>query len=46
MLIDALVAHFTRGRQRFDKDARIARSGRSILALLDELMRDPQARSS
>jgi anhydro-N-acetylmuramic acid kinase len=41
MLIDALVARFTRGRQRFDKDARLARSGRSILALLDELMRDP-----
>ncbi len=41
MLIDALVAHFTRGRQRFDKDARLARSGRSIPALLDEMMRDP-----
>jgi anhydro-N-acetylmuramic acid kinase len=41
MLIDELVAHFTRGRQRFDKDARLARSGRSISALLDELMRDP-----
>jgi anhydro-N-acetylmuramic acid kinase len=41
MLIDALVQHFTRGRQRFDKDARLAQSGRSIPALLDELMRDP-----
>jgi anhydro-N-acetylmuramic acid kinase len=41
MLIDALVAHFTHGRQRFDKNARIAQSGRSIPALLDELMRDP-----
>jgi len=41
ILIDALVAHFTHGRQRFDKDARLARSGRSIPALLDELMRDP-----
>ncbi|HXJ04289.1 MAG TPA: anhydro-N-acetylmuramic acid kinase [Candidatus Acidoferrum sp.] len=41
MLIDALVAHFTHGRQRFDKDARLARSGQSIPALLDELMRDP-----
>lgn len=41
MLIDALVAHFSRGRQRYDKDARLARSGRSIPALLDELMRDP-----
>src|SRR5215471_16298372 len=41
MLIDALVQHFTHGRQRFDKDARLARSGRSIPALIDELMRDP-----
>jgi anhydro-N-acetylmuramic acid kinase len=41
MLIDALVAHFTLGRRRFDKDARLARSGRSIPALLDELMGDP-----
>ena len=41
MLIDALVAHFTRGRQSFDKDARMAQTGRSIPALLDELMRDP-----
>ena len=41
MLIDALVQQFTRGRQRFDKDARLARSGRSIPALLNELMQDP-----
>src|SRR5579859_3627313 len=41
MLIDALVAHFTRGRQRYDQDARLARQGRSIPALVDELMRDP-----
>ena len=41
MLIDALVAHFTRGRQRYDKNAAIAQTGRSIPALLDELMRDP-----
>lgn len=41
MLIDALVSHFTHGRQRFDKGARIAQSGRPIPALLDELMRDP-----
>ncbi|MGH9742706.1 MAG: anhydro-N-acetylmuramic acid kinase [Candidatus Acidiferrum sp.] len=41
MLIDALVAHFTHSRQRFDKDARIAQSGCSIPALIDELMRDP-----
>jgi len=41
MLIDALVQHFTRGRQRYDKDARLAQSGRSIPALLNELMKDP-----
>jgi anhydro-N-acetylmuramic acid kinase len=41
MLIDALVAHFSHGRQRFDKNARIAQTGRSIPAVLDELMRDP-----
>lgn len=41
MLVDALVSHFTHGRQRFDKDARLARQGRSIPALLDALMRDP-----
>jgi anhydro-N-acetylmuramic acid kinase len=40
MLIDALVQHFTHGRRRFDKDARLAQSGHSIPALLDELMKD------
>jgi anhydro-N-acetylmuramic acid kinase len=41
MLVDALVAHFTHGRQRYDKDARLAQKGRAIPALLDELMHDP-----
>jgi anhydro-N-acetylmuramic acid kinase len=41
MLIDALVSHFSHGRQRFDKNARVAQTGRSIPALIDELMRDP-----
>jgi len=41
MLIDALVQHFTHGRQRFDKDAGLAQSGRSIHALLNELLKDP-----
>jgi anhydro-N-acetylmuramic acid kinase len=40
MLIDALVAHFTHGRQRYDRDARLAQQGRSIPALINELMRD------
>ena len=46
ILIDALVSHFSRGRQRFDKDARIAQTGRSIPALLDELMRDPYLKTA
>jgi anhydro-N-acetylmuramic acid kinase len=41
MLIDALVAHFTHNRQRYDKDAHLAQKGRALPALLDELMRDP-----
>src|SRR5580693_3726882 len=41
MLIDALVSHFSHGRQRFDKSARVAQTGRFIPALLDVLMRDP-----
>lgn len=44
MLIDALVAHFTDGEQRYDKDGRMATSGRGIPALLDDLMRDPYFR--
>jgi anhydro-N-acetylmuramic acid kinase len=41
MLIDALVAHFTRGSKKFDAGAKMALAGRAIPALLDELMRDP-----
>jgi anhydro-N-acetylmuramic acid kinase len=41
MLIDALVAHFTHGRQRFDANAQLASQGHSIPALLNELLRDP-----
>jgi anhydro-N-acetylmuramic acid kinase len=41
MIIDALVSHFTRGRLRFDHNAELARRGRSIPALLDELLLDP-----
>ena len=46
MLIDALIQHFTHGRARFDRDARIARRGRSLPVLLNELMRDPYLRLS
>lgn len=41
MLIDALVSHFSGGRQSFDKDARWAKAGTYIPALLDDLMGDP-----
>src|SRR5712692_3170662 len=41
MLIDALVSHCTRGRQRFDENARLASQGRSLPALLDDLLHDP-----
>jgi len=41
MLIDALVSHFTGGRRRFDKNAHFALQGRSLPALLNELLRDP-----
>lgn len=44
MLIDALVSHYTRGRQRFDRDAQLAARGRGIPALLNALMRDPYLR--
>jgi len=44
MLLDALVARFTHGRHHFDKDARLARRGRAIPALLNELLRDPYLR--
>jgi anhydro-N-acetylmuramic acid kinase len=41
MLIDALVQHFTHGRQRFDKDARLAKSGQIDRYLIRRLLRDP-----
>jgi anhydro-N-acetylmuramic acid kinase len=44
MIIDALVAHFSSGRQRYDKDARMARRGQCATFLLQELLRDPYLR--
>jgi anhydro-N-acetylmuramic acid kinase len=44
MVIDALVAHFTKGRERFDKGARRAARGRGMPGILDELLRDPYLR--
>ena len=40
MLIDALVRHFSRGRQAYDRDARIARRGHLIPQLLNDLLAD------
>lgn len=41
MVIDALVAHYTKGRLKFDRDARMAHEGRCVTSLLQELLRDP-----
>jgi anhydro-N-acetylmuramic acid kinase len=41
MLIDALSREFSHGKQAFDRDARIARSGLLIPALLRDLLADP-----
>ncbi len=41
MLIDALVSHFTHNRQRFDKNASLARRGHISNALIYRLMKDP-----
>jgi anhydro-N-acetylmuramic acid kinase len=44
MVIDALVEKSTRGRAEYDRDARIALSGRTIPELLLRLMREPYLR--
>ena len=44
MLIDALTAQLTKGRQRFDRDGRIAAEGRLDRRLLDRLLDDPYYR--
>ena len=44
MIVDGLVRHFSRGRQAYDRDARIARRGRLLLRLLDELLAEPYFR--
>jgi anhydro-N-acetylmuramic acid kinase len=41
MLIDALVQHFTHGRQRYDRNALLARRGHINNPLIRHLMRDP-----
>ncbi|HET7107847.1 MAG TPA: anhydro-N-acetylmuramic acid kinase [Candidatus Acidoferrum sp.] len=44
ILIDALVAHFTKGRQRFDADGALAKRGQISLELMRTLLRDPYLR--
>ncbi len=44
MVVDALIRHFTRGRETFDRDARRALAGKSIPRLLDKLLADPYFR--
>jgi anhydro-N-acetylmuramic acid kinase len=41
ILIDALVSHFTKGRQRYDKDAAFAKQGQISRELMRTLLRDP-----
>ena len=44
MVIDALIRHFTGGREAFDRGARRALRGKSIPQLLDKLLADPYFR--
>jgi anhydro-N-acetylmuramic acid kinase len=44
MVIDALTQEFTRGKQSYDRDGKIAASGNVNRALLEELLRDPYYR--
>jgi len=44
ILIDALVSHFTKGRQRFDKNALLASRGHINQQLIQRLMKDPYLR--
>jgi anhydro-N-acetylmuramic acid kinase len=44
MVVDALVSRITRGKETFDRDAKIALNGRTISELLARLMREPYLR--
>jgi anhydro-N-acetylmuramic acid kinase len=44
ILIDALVSHFSKGRNRFDAGARIASRGECLIPLLEKLLADPYLR--
>jgi len=45
MIVDAMVEIATRGRERFDRGARMARRGKTIPVLHEGLMRDPYLRA-
>ena len=44
MIVDALVQGMTRGRSKYDRESRIALSGRTIQDLLARMMREPYLR--
>jgi anhydro-N-acetylmuramic acid kinase len=46
MIVDALVESFTRGRQRYDRHARMALRGQMIPTLLNKMMREPYLRKA
>jgi anhydro-N-acetylmuramic acid kinase len=46
MIVDALVESFTRGKQHYDRDARMALRGKMIPALLEKMMREPYLRKA
>jgi anhydro-N-acetylmuramic acid kinase len=46
MIIDALASHFSRGRLRFDRNAKFSRRGRLDSALLTQLLAHPFFRKS
>lgn len=41
MVIDALVSHKTQGRQRFDRNGRLARAGKIHARMLEAMLSDP-----
>ena len=45
MIVDAIIEIETRGRERFDRGAKMALRGKTIPALLERLMRDPFLRA-
>jgi len=44
MVLDALVRHFTRGKQNYDRNAQMASRGKLLPKLLDQLMANPYFR--